>query len=169
MEKKFEPVTIKNAQLFKTNFSGKAIPPYNPEGRRNFCVFIEDLNVARDMEKDGWNIRWLKPRQEGDEEKAFVSVAVNYSKRPPKIILRTSRGDTRLEEEEVGMLDWAEKEKVDLTINPRPWDDDGRRRIKAYLRTMIVQIYEDDLEMEIDERYENAPVSAMDAITDDAI
>ena len=169
MERSREPITIRNAQLFKTNFSGKEIPPYNPEGRRNFCVFIDDLKVAEDMEKDGWNIRWLKPKQEGDERRAFVSVAVNFNNIPPKIVLITSKGQTRLGEEEVGMLDWAEKTNVDLTINPRLWDDDGRRRIKAYLRTMMVSIYEDDLEREIDEMYDNAPVVAMDAVTDDSI
>ena len=164
-----EPITIRNAQLFKTNFSGKEIPPYNPEGRRNFCVFIDDVKVAKEMEADGWNIRWLEPKQEGDEKRAFVSVAVNYSNIPPKIVLVTSKGQTRLGEEEVCMLDWAEKTNVDLTINPRVWDDNGRRRIKAYLRTMMVSIYEDDLEREIDEMYENAPAGAMDAVTDDAI
>ena len=169
MERSREPITIRNAQLFKTNFSGKEIPPYNPEGRRNFCVFIDDLKVAEDMEKDGWNIRWLEPKQEGDERRAFVSVAVNFNNIPPKIVLITSKGQTRLGEEEVGMLDWAEKTNVDLTINPRLWDDDGRRRIKAYLRTMMVSIYEDDLEREIDEMYDNAPVGAMDAVTDDSI
>ena len=169
MERKREPITIRNAQIFKTNFSGKEIPPYNPEGRRNFCVFIDDLKIAEDMERDGWNIRWLEPKQEGDERRAFVSVAVNFSNIPPKIVLITSKGQTRLEEEEVGMLDWAEKTNVDLTINPRVWDDNGRRRIKAYLRTMMVSIYEDDLEREIDEMYDNAPAGAMDAVTDDSI
>lgn len=169
MERKREPITIRNAQIFKTNFSGKEIPPYNPEGRRNFCVFIDDLKIAEDMERDGWNIRWLEPKQEGDERRAFVSVAVNFSNIPPKIVLITSKGQTRLEEEEVGMLDWAEKTNVDLTINPRVWDDNGKRRIKAYLRTMMVSIYEDDLEREIDEMYDNAPAGAMDAVTDDSI
>lgn len=169
MDKSREPITIRNAQLFKTNFSGKEIPPYNPEGRRNFCVFIDDIRIAEDMEKDGWNIRWLEPKNEGDERRAFVSVAVNFSHIPPKIVLITSKGQTRLGEEEVGMLDWAEKTNVDITINPRPWDDNGRRRIKAYLRTMKVSIYEDDLEREIDEMYENAPVGAMDAVIDDEI
>ena len=169
MDKKYEPITIRNATIFKSNFSGKEVPPYNPEGRRNFCVFIDDLNVAEDMEKDGWNIRWLQPRNEGDSKKAFLSIAVNFTKRPPKIVLLTSKGETVLTEETVGMLDWAEKEQVDLTINPRPWVDNGRNRIKAYLRTLKVRIYEDELELEINERYSNAPASAMDAITDDAI
>lgn len=169
MDRNYEPITIRNAQLFKTNFSGKEIPPYNPEGRRNFCVFIDDLKIAEDMEKDGWNIRWLKPKKEGDEMKAFLSIAVNFNNRPPKIILITSKGESRIDEETVGMLDWAEKTNVDLTINPRYWDDNGKQRVKAYLRTMKVSIYEDDLEKEIDERYTNAPASAMDAVTDDAI
>lgn len=168
-ERNYQPITIKNAKLFKTNFSGKEIPPYNPAGRRNFCVFIDNLKVAEAMEKDGWNIRWLEPRNPGDEKKAFLSIAVSFTNRPPKIILLTSKGETRLDEETVGMLDWAEKEEIDLTINPRYWDDNGKTRIKAYLRTLRVKIYEDELELEIDERYKNAPASAMDAITDDAI
>lgn len=169
MERNYEPVMIRNARIFKSNFSGKEIPPYNPAGRRNFCVFIDDLKAAEDMERDGWNIRWLEPRNEGDERRAFVTIAVNFNNRPPKIILVTSRGETRLSEEEVGMLDWAEKEQIDLTINPRYWDDNGKQRVKAYLRTMIVKIYEDDLEREIDQRYSNAPAGAMDAVTEDAI
>ena len=169
MERRYEPITIKNATIFKSNFSGKEIPPFNPEGRRNFCVFIDDLGIAEDMEKDGWNVRWLEPREEGGESKAFISVAVSFTNRPPKIILLSSKGESRLDEETVGMLDWAEKTRVDLTVNPRYWDDNGRQRIKAYLRTLVVEIYEDDLEREIDEKYENAPSGAMDAITDDAI
>lgn len=166
MDRNREPITIKNAKLFKTNFSGKEIPPYNPAGRRNFCVFIDDLKVAKAMEADKWNIRWLTPRNEGDEEKAFLSVEVKYSVRPPKIILETSKGRTRLEEEDINMLDWAEKEEVDLTINPRYWDDNGCTRIKAYLRTMRVRIFEDELESEIDDVYSNAPSSAKDAVVD---
>lgn len=167
MDESRTPITIRNARLFKTNFSGKEIPPYNPEGRRNFCVFIDDLKIAEDMEKDGWNIRWLDPRQEGDERKAFLSVAVNFNNIPPKIVLVTSKGQTRLTEETVGMLDWAEKTSVDVTINPRHWDDNGRHRIKAYLRTMKVSIYEDELEMELEDKYTNAPAGAMDAVTEE--
>ena len=48
-------LTIKNAKLFSRNFSGKE-GKYNPEGRRNFCVFIDDIKAAEDMERDGWNM-----------------------------------------------------------------------------------------------------------------
>ena len=169
MDRNYEPVIIRNAKIFKSNFSGKEIPPYNPEGRRNFCVFIDDLAVAEQMEKDGWNIRWLEPRNDNDERKAFISIAVNFSNRPPKIVLLTNKGETRLTEETVGMLDWAEKEYIDLSINPRYWEDNGKTKIKAYLRTLKVKIYEDELEREIDDLYYNAPAGALDAVTDDSI
>lgn len=167
MDRNYEPITIKNAKLFKTNFSGKEIPPYNPAGRRNFCVFIEDTQVAEAMEKDGWNIRWLDPRNPEDEKKAFLSVAVSFLNRPPKIVIRTRSGITKLDEEDVNMLDWAEKNNVDLSINPRYWEDGGKVRIKAYLRSMKVDIYEDEIEAEVDSLYRNAPVSATEAMAED--
>lgn len=169
MEQRREPLIIRNARIFKPNFSGKEIPPYNPAGKRTFCVFIDDIKAAEDMEKDGWNVRWLQPRQEGDEKKAFISVEVKFAFRPPKIVIISSGGETYLDEEDVNMLDWAEKERVDLSINPRFWEDNGRTRIKAYLRTMKVWIYEDELEAEIDERYQNAPDGAKDVMVDEEL
>jgi len=169
MERERRPLIIRDAKLFKTNFAGKEVPPYNPAGRRNFCVFIDDIKIAEEMEADGWNVRWLEPRNEGDERKAFISVSVNFANRPPKIVLISSKGETRLDEEDVNMLDWAEKEKVDISINPRYWDDNGKQRIKAYLRTMKVWIYEDELEAEIDDRYINAPSGAKDVMAEEEV
>lgn len=163
----YEPITIKGARLFKTNFSGKEIPPYNPAGRRNFCVFIDDLRVAEAMEQDGWNIRWLDPREEGDERKAFLSVEVSFRNRPPKIVICTRNGQTQLREEDVNMLDWAEKTNVDLAINPRYWEDGKKTRIKAFLRTMKVDIYEDEIEAELEDRYTNAPVGAVEQMVEE--
>ena len=159
-----EHLTIQNAKIFARNFSGKE-GKYNPEGRRNFCVFIDDLKTAEAMAEDGWNIRYLEPKMEGDERKAFVQIAVSYKNIPPKIMLITQNGQTKLNEEDVNMLDWAEIENIDLTINPSPWDVNGKRGIKGYLRSMFVTIYED----EFDAKYSNVPDSAMSSITEDAI
>ena len=159
-----EHLTIKNAKIFCRNFSGKG-GQYNPEGRRNFCVFIDDLDVAERMKEDGWNVRYLEPREEGAERKAFVQIAVSYKNIPPKVVLVSKRGQTPLTEDEINMLDWAEIENVDLTINPSPWDINGKSGIKGYLRSIFVTIYEDEL----DEMYSNVPDSAISSITDDAI
>lgn len=162
MEERY--LRIENAKLFSRNFSGKE-GKYNPPGRRNFCVFIDDLHMAEQMKEDGWNVRFLEPRDENEERRAFVQVAVSYRNRPPKIVLVSSRGQTLLNEEDLNMLDWAEIENVDLSINPSHWDNNGRKGIKAYLRSAYITIYEDEL----DQKYSNVPDSAMSSVTEDAI
>lgn len=162
MEERF--LTIKNAKLFSRNFSGKE-GKYNPPGRRNFCVFIDDLRMAEQMKEDGWNIRFLEPRDENEDRRAFMQVAVSYRNRPPKVVLVSSRGQTLLAEEELDMLDWAEIANVDLTINPSHWNNNGRQGIKAYLRSIFITIVEDEL----DQLYSNVPDSAMSSVTEDAI
>ena len=157
-------LTIKNAKIFSRNFSGKE-GKFNPEGRRNFCVHIDDPVAAEQMQKDGWNIRWLEPRDEEGVRQPFMQVAVSFKNIPPKVVLVSKKGQTRLDEDEVGMLDWAEIENVDLTINPSHWDVSGKKGIKAYLRSAYITIYEDEL----DELYSNVPDSAQSSITDDSV
>lgn len=157
-------LVIENAHIFSRNFSGKE-GKYNPEGRRNFCVFIDNLSLAEDMKEDGWNVRYLDPREEGDEPKAFIQVAVSFKNIPPKVILVTRRGQTTLGEDEVNMLDWAEIENVDLSINPSPWEVNGNRGIKGYLKSIYVTIVEDEL----DAKYYDVPDSALSSVTEDAI
>lgn len=157
-------LTIRNAKIFSRNFSGEE-GKYNPAGRRNFCVFIDDLNTAEQMKADGWNIRFLEPRDESENRRAFMQVAVSFKNRPPKVVLISSRGQTFLEEDKINMLDWAEIENVDLTINPSRWDVNGNKGIKAYLRSIYVTIVEDEL----DQMYSNVPDSAIASVTDDAI
>jgi len=145
MERSYEPIIIKNAHIFKTNFAGKEVPPYNPAGRRNFLVSIPDRKTAQDMYNDGWNVKI--PESEDDGKDPFLQVAVNFDFRPPKIVVETSKGRTKIDEDSVDMLDWAERSQVDLSINPRYWTDDrGNQRIKAYLRTMRIVIVEDEIE-----------------------
>lgn len=142
-------IMIENARIGFRNFSGKEAR-YNPAGVKNFCVFLE-LDLAKKLESDGWNVRWLKPRDEQEDPQGYLQVAVNYNKYPPKVIMITSRGKTILDADSVGVLDWAEIKEVDLIIRPRNWiKSPGTRNeqacVKAYLKSMYVQIVEDDFE-----------------------
>jgi hypothetical protein len=130
------------------NFAGKE-GQYNREGDRNFGVILPD-DVAQQMLEDGWNVKYLKPREDDDAEEGetpWLSVSVNFDKgKPPKVMLVTDRGRTALDANTVDMLDWADITNVDLIVRPYTWEVSGRSGIKAYLQSMYVTIEEDALE-----------------------
>lgn len=153
-------INIENARIGFRNFSGKE-GQYNPQGNRNFVVFLDDADVARALEKEGWNIRWLDPRDPSEEKQAILSIKIQYSYYPPKIVLINSNGkNTNLREEDVSILDWADIERVDLTVRPYNYSIQGKAGVKAYLKTMYVTLQEDPWQ----DRYNNPPDSAQAAI-----
>jgi len=142
-------ITIENARIGFKNFSGKE-GKYNPPGRRNFCVFLE-RDMAETLEQDGWNVRWLEPRDEQEDKQAYLQVAVSFDNIPPKLIMITSRGKTTLDEESVSLLDWAEIKEIDLIIRPYNWilhegTRNEKRGVKAYVKSMYITIAEDEFE-----------------------
>lgn len=133
---------IENARIMFRNFEGRETE-YNRLGDRNFCVVIEDEETAMKLEADGWNVKRLQPRNDDESVTYYISVAVKFTNFPPTIWMVTSSGKAKLEENDVHLLDGVDIDTVDLIINPRYWDDNGRERIKAYLKTMYVVIDED--------------------------
>ena len=77
---------------------------------------MDDPNEARKLEQEGWNIRWLKSRNEDEEAQPILSVRVAFGAYPPKIVLVTRKGLSQIGEEEVSILDWADIKSVDLTV-----------------------------------------------------
>lgn len=147
-------VLMEGVRIVFRNFTGKE-GQYNREGDRNFAVLLDD-EVANAMDADGWNIKWLKPREDDEDEsqQAYLQVAVNFKGRPPRIVVITSRGRTNLDEDSIEMLDWADIKNVDLIVRPYEWSVNGKTGIKAYLQSIYVTIEEDALELkyaELDE------------------
>lgn len=138
-------VVMQDVRIIFRNFAGKE-GQYNREGDRNFAVLL-DAKTAKAMEKDGWNVKLLRAREEGDEDQPYLTVAVNFKGRPPRVVMLTSRGRTNLSEDEVGILDWADIQNVDLIVRPYEWAVNGKTGVKAYLQSIYVTILEDELEL----------------------
>jgi hypothetical protein len=137
--------TLENVTIAFRNFAGKE-DLYNREGDRNFVILL-DPERERELVAEGWNIKYLKARDEGDTPQPYVQVAVSYKSRPPKIGMVTSKGLTYLGEKEVELLDWVDIEVADVTLNPYEWVVNGKSGVKAYLQTLFVKIEEDYLQL----------------------
>lgn len=138
-------ISVENAKIAFRNFSGEG-GRYNREGDRNFCLMLDDEQLVADLVEDGWNIKYLKPREEEDSPQAYLQVKVSYANIPPRIIMITSRGKTVLDESTVGTLDYADITNIDLIVRPYEWEVDDKSGIKAYVKTMYVVLEEDAFE-----------------------
>jgi len=156
--KNLAPIVLEGRRILFRNFTG-AEGRFNAAGKRNFNVLLED-EEAEAMLRDGWNVKYLQPREEGDVPQPRLEVSVHFGKNPPRVVLITSRGKTPLDESMINLLDWAEIIDVDLIIRPYEWEVSGKTGVKAYLKSLYVTIREDELE----KKYFDVPDSAAAAI-----
>lgn len=140
-------VVMEGVRIIFRNFEGKE-GPYNKEGDRNFAVLLDE-KTAQMMAEDGWNVKWLKPREdiadEGEEDQPYLPVSLRYDVFPPHVVMVTSRNRTILNEDQVEVLDYADIVNVDLIVRPYTWTVNQKTGIKAYVKTMFVTIEEDQL------------------------
>lgn len=137
-------ISVENARIIFRNFAGKE-SKFNAKGKRNFCLVV-DNEEAEQLKEEGWNIKYLKPRDDGDEPQAYLQVSVEYGNFPPNIWLVAGNKKTKLDEDTVASLDYAEIENVDLIIRPYTWEVNGKGGIKAYVKNMYVTIVENEFE-----------------------
>lgn len=138
---------FQDARIIFRNFAGLE-KQFNSAGDRNFCLLL-DPRKAEEMRAEGWNVKQLRPREEGDEPQDYIQVSVSYGKgRPPQVTLITNGGTKRtdLGADEVMMLDYAEVKNWDIILNPYEWEVNGNKGIKAYLKKAFVTLDEDELD-----------------------
>lgn len=146
-------IVMEGVRIILRNFAGKE-GPMNREGDRNFGIILDE-DVAADLFERGMLVKRLKPREEDEGENGtpWLPVSISYKNRPPQVYMITSRGRTRLSEDEIDLLDWADITNVDLIINPYEWTVGDKTGIKAYAESMYVTINENPLA----EKYSDVP------------
>lgn len=132
--------------IFETNFSGDPKRDRFGNSQRKANLVIPDIDLARQLIDEGYNVRLTKPR-EGEEEgfipRYFVSVKLNYdSKWPPKVYLVTEEnGGVLLDAESVCCIDNMWVESVNAVLNPY----EGPNGKSLYVKSMeVFQKLDDD-------------------------
>lgn len=116
-------VIVENGKfIFDTNFAGDPKKDRFGSDERKANLVIPDIDLARELIDDGFNIRLTKPRvgeEEGFVPRYFVKVKLNYkSTWPPKVYLVTDEDKSvLLDEESVACLDDIWVDRVNAVLN----------------------------------------------------
>lgn len=120
--------------------------PYNQKGDRSFVVFL-DKATADELAAEGWNVKFPNPLDSHEDDEftrdPYLSVSVSTRNFPSNVVMISNGVPTRLQPDELGLLDWAELENVDLVIRPYEWEVNRQKGIKAYLKSGYFTIVTD--------------------------
>lgn len=137
-------VQIDGARIIYRNFSGRGTQ-YNREGDRNFCVVIDDQEVADRLIDEGFNVKIRQPREEGESPFMYMKVNVKFHPKTsdlarlnPTAVLITGRNRNVLDDESICCLDGIDIANVDMDISGSNWEVQGRSGRSAYLSKIYV-------------------------------
>ena len=137
--------------IFSTNFSGDPERDKYGSAERKANLVIPDINIARQLIDEGFNVKMTKPK-EGEEEEFiptyYVVIKLAYRDRngepkqwPPKVLLIVEDNMTELDEESVKCIDYIWIDKVNVVLNKYESD----RGKSLYVKTLeVFQRTEDD-------------------------
>jgi hypothetical protein len=142
-----DELTFRDIRIIYRNFEGRE-GQYNAKGKRNFAIPLEEHQAVA-LHQAGWKV---KERIKEDGERLFhLPVTVKMDgRRPPKIFLITMSKNRRvqLDEDTAMAVDWAEFDRVDVTLRPFNWNVSGQQGVSAYLKIFMGALHEDELELE---------------------
>jgi len=115
---------------------------FNPNGQDgNFWVVLTE-EKANELAEKGFNVREFENR-DGDTE-LRLQVFAKFEFYPPNIFMVNSNDKkTKINEEDLSLIDSAELDEINLIISPYHWEFGGKKGVKAYIRTAYFKIVED--------------------------
>lgn len=134
MANRRKELVFEDARIMYKNFSGEA-SKFNPNGNRTFCVILDEQQAV-ELENQGWNVKRTKAKPEYDLESIpYIEVQARFDNYPPKVVMVVNNTNIKLDEETISELDQENFDRIDLIISGSSWEMNGRKGIKAYLRT----------------------------------
>ena len=133
---------IEDARIIFRNFRGEA-SKFNSKGNRNFAVIIPNQDIADELIDAGWNVKIKPPREDGESPFMYLPVKISFNNRGPSAYIVSGDNNTRLNEDTIEMLDDVDIRSVNMDLRPYDWEVNGKTGVKAYLKTMYVEIEQD--------------------------
>lgn len=155
-----EEIKLENIRMMWRNLRGEK-KQFNEAGKRNFAIPLEE-DLALQLAEIGWNVRAKEKANDEGKMETLYHLSVNVKldgKNPPRIFMITWGPDgeprrTQLDEDTVGLLDFAEFDNVDVIIRPYNYDFNGKKGVTHYLKTLFATLHVDDLE----KKYAHIPI-----------
>lgn len=140
------PIQIDDAYILPgsyRNFAGNPTKFNRDGGDRSFCIRLNP-EAAEWFKDNNFNVQERVNPNDPDLGPTYVlSVKVNFSYRPPTIVMISGNRGTTLTEETVSLLDTADIQKADVAINPRDYiKRDGTPGRTAYCLSLYATIAE---------------------------
>lgn len=139
-------VTVRNADISFRNFEGRE-DRYG-KFEKKFGIRLTD-EFAQTLLKDGWPVKYPTPEEDGEEKSPYIVVHVGYKGGyTPRVAMVTTTDTVDLSEAEVQLMDAADIAKADVIFQMGHWEVNGKTGTKAWLKTFVATIDEDELESE---------------------
>lgn len=123
-----------------SNFDGRQ-STFNDEGDHNFTLIIDE-EKAHEMIAEGWNVRRMEGREEGDPPEYLLKVKISYRFEAPAVFIL--KGSRRFRADQADLQDIKREtvKQIDVIVSPKPWVHGRDTGVSAYVKEMYVQINE---------------------------
>ena len=118
--KNVDNIIIENAHINFQKFQRRGIEIQSCRSR-NFCVIIEDSDMAQKLIEDGWNVRGSLPSRRGTVRASSLYSGCGKLRQYPAqscYDYQTGTDELLLDEESIATLDFAEIRNVDFGDSP---------------------------------------------------
>lgn len=175
-------ISIQNATIMRfgnwSNFEGKPTKFTPAGGKRTFNLVLTEV-VADALRADGWNVKTLESREEGDEPTYITQIIVNLNSDPPPVIkiytnFHGKKRANELNENTIKILDTVSIENIDMVIHPYVHNfPNSQYTTNGYIKGLFVtQAYDESFDFggkydEYEEYHDSVPMG--DDPNDDTI